>query len=114
MHQNSLPVLVRVYQLAEDSLFKEAGFYGLWKQDDKILSQTLLAKDEFSVEPNSQESIHFTKHPRARFIAIMALFREPTSAKWRVIKEVSSSWVSQYLPTFLTLSLQNNQLELVS
>lgn len=70
----SLPVIVKIYQLSEDNAFLQAQFQELWKTDQQVLSHSLIAKKEVQIYPNSNTSIEFKQVEHARYLAVVATF----------------------------------------
>lgn len=82
----SLPVRLKVYQLSDVTLFKEATFRQLWKSDITTLSATLKDKKELTVNPGETLSIKMPRHPQAEFIAVVGVFRQHEDNGWKTIK----------------------------
>lgn len=80
----SLPVIVKIYQLSEDNAFLQAQFQELWKQDQQVLSNSLVAKKEIQIHPNDNASITFKQVEHARYLAVVATFLD-TQGKFRDI-----------------------------
>src|SRR5262245_37702072 len=51
------PVVVRVYQLKTDAAFKGAEFFALYDDDQKVLGQELISRDEFVLGPSERKTI---------------------------------------------------------
>lgn len=92
--QHALPVQVRIYQLRELSSFREATFRELWKLDQRVLGDSLLAKKELSVIPGSRQKIQLLRKPGVNYIGLMVLYRYPGLGKWRAYKAVRSQATS--------------------
>ena len=50
----SLPVVLKVYQLTDIQAFKNASFEELWKSDKKIRSDTLIIVEERTIQPSDK------------------------------------------------------------
>jgi type VI secretion system protein VasD len=79
-----LPVIVKIYQLSEDNAFLQAQFQELWKQDQQVLSSSLVAKKEVQIHPNNNATITFKQVENARYLAVVATFLD-TQGKFRDI-----------------------------
>lgn len=108
-----LPVVVRVYQLTEDAPFRKAEFNDLWKKDLATLGDSLLTKDEIVLNPAGQEHLTYPRHDKARFVAVMAVFRRPSEKGWRDIQTVTKGFFSRRLSQTFTIHLKGNTVEIV-
>lgn len=111
-----LPVVVRVYQLADDSAFKHASFHDLWKREQTTLGPSLLGVKEVVMQPNSEDKIEMPLDEKAKFVAGIALFRNPNTSKWRFIKRVSDNFVARNwhkaVSVGVDVRLNQNQIEI--
>jgi type VI secretion system protein VasD len=74
------PLVLRVYQLSDETLFKNSDFYDLYDDDTKILASSLKHKDEFSI-PVGQTLINtLIVHPQAKYISILGGFQDLDNA----------------------------------
>lgn len=113
-----LPVVVRIYQLSEDTAFKSAGFRDLWKRDAEILGSALLSSKEIVMQPGSSQKVSFPLEGKTKFVAVFAAFRNSDAAKWNAIQAVSdniiaSSW-HKLFPVSISLHLGQNKIEIVN
>lgn len=108
-----LPVVVRVYQLADDGPFRKTEFNDLWKKDLAALGDSLLTKDEVVLNPAGQDQLTYPRHDRAKFIAVMAVFRRPGEKGWRDIKPVSKGFLSRRFSRTITVHLKGNTIDIV-
>jgi type VI secretion system protein VasD len=77
------PVVVRVYQLRTDAAFANADFFALFDDDQKVLGQELISRDEFVLAPSEQRVIDVTVSGDTRFVGAIAAFRDIRNAQWR-------------------------------
>ena len=77
------PVVVRVYQLKTDAAFNKAEFFALFDDDQKVLGQELITRDEFTLAPSERRTLDVTLAGDARFVGAMAAFRDIRNAQWR-------------------------------
>ncbi|WEY42976.1 MULTISPECIES: type VI secretion system lipoprotein TssJ [Paraburkholderia] len=82
-------VAVRVYQLKERKLFDAASYDDLLKNDRTVLAQDLQASMASVLNPGASVSLSQPMEPGTRYVAIVALYREPgkDSAWKRVIEK---------------------------
>lgn len=73
----SLPVMVRLYQLSSIEPFQQANFHGLWKKESQVLGDSLIQKKEIQISPDEQKSIKWKQQDLAHYLGVMAIFRDP-------------------------------------
>jgi type VI secretion system protein VasD len=100
----ALPVVVKLYQLSDDDLFRQASFRELWQQDKVVLGNTLLATKSVTLLPDNQKDLRIARHPQAQYFAAVALFRQPDGQQWRVIQPITGR---------VQLALVDNQLQVL-
>ncbi|VAW74718.1 hypothetical protein MNBD_GAMMA12-3066 [hydrothermal vent metagenome] len=105
-----LSVIVRVYQLSEARAFATSSFVDLWKNDIKILGREMLSRQEIFIVPNSTRDIQIRKDVNARYIAVVALFRNPVSGRWRAYRPVSNGYLKKRFNQGIQITLRNNEL----
>ncbi|WP_417698591.1 type VI secretion system lipoprotein TssJ [Psychromonas sp.] len=106
----ALPVVLRVYQLSDIQSFKTATFEDLWKSDKSVLSNTLITVEEKTINPAEQTKIEFEQAENARFVAIVALFRDRQGDKWKTFYPLGDGPVK--LSTSLDVLITNNEVQL--
>jgi type VI secretion system protein VasD len=79
------PVVIRVYQLRTDAAFTNAEFFALFDDEQKVLGQELISRDEFMLAPSERRTLNVTVAPDARFVGAIAAFRDIRNAQWRGI-----------------------------
>jgi type VI secretion system protein VasD len=77
------PVVVRVYQLRTDGAFTSADFFSLYDDDQKVLGQELISRDEFTLAPSERRVIDVAVSGDTRFVGAIAAFRDIRNAQWR-------------------------------
>jgi type VI secretion system protein VasD len=108
-----LPVVVRIYQLADPKLFENATFNELWKNDLTVLGNSLLRKDSLTLDPASRQKISFDRHELTRYVALMAAFNSQPGNSWRLVKETGGSVLGIEVSTNLKVILKDNVIEMV-
>lgn len=113
-----LPVVVRVYQLSDDAAFKSAGFRDLWKRDADVLGNALLSSKEIVMQPDTKEKLALPLNEKTKFVAGLAIFRNPDAAKWSFIEPVSDGFfASMWHKLFsvgISLRLSQGKIEIVN
>jgi type VI secretion system protein VasD len=80
------PVVVRIYQLAQDSKFNNADFFALFDNDQQALGADLLARDEATLAPGERKEVEFDVAGNAKFVGVIAAFRDIRNSQWRTIQ----------------------------
>ena len=79
------PVLLRIYELREQSNFSGADFFSVFDKEQATLAADLVKKQEFLLTPGENKSLSFETAADTRFIGIFSAFRLLDTAQWRVI-----------------------------
>lgn len=77
------PVVVRVYQLRTDAAFTSADFFALYDDEQKVLGQELISRDEYVLAPSESRVIDVAVSGDTRFVGAIAAFRDIRNAQWR-------------------------------
>ncbi len=105
----SLPVLIKVYQLRNPQRFENATFADLWQTDHHVLGSTLVNVSQATVSPSSEIELDLAKYPQAHYLGVLAIFRQPGEAHWRLIKPLKQRM--PLLPIHLKIQVKNNQIQ---
>jgi len=106
----ALPVVLRVYQLSDIQSFKTATFEELWKSDKSVLANSLITLEERTINPAEKTTVVFEQAESAKFVAIVALFRDRQGDKWKTFYQLSDGPVK--LSTALNVLVTNNEVQL--
>jgi|SRR5215471_14350448 len=79
------PVIVRVYQLKGDTAFSGADFFALFDDDMKVLGPELIGREEYVLTPSENRTVELAVQKTAKFIGVMAAFRDIRNSQWRVV-----------------------------
>ena len=107
-----LPVVTRVYQLADDQAFQKATFEQLWKNDLMTLGDALLTKDEIVMDPAAQQKLTYMRHEQARFVGVVAIFRQPEDVQWRDIAALPEGFFGRRFSRQVTVRLKGSSVEI--
>lgn len=77
------PVVIRIYQLRERKTFDTLVYRQLLTDGEVLLKSELLASREVVLQPGSAASLDMPMEPEARFVAVVALFRQPDVIRTR-------------------------------
>jgi len=108
-HYQSLPLVLRVYQLSDANAFSYASFDDLWYRDSETLSRDLLTSQEILLLNRQHKKIHLRRDRRARYLAFVAGFRRPVRRQWRAITELGPALLDGLRG--VDLYINNNQIQ---
>lgn len=77
------PVVVRIYQLQGDSEFNDADFFALFDNEKATLGSSLIMRDERTLFPGQQARLDLALAPDARFLGVVAAYRDIRATRWR-------------------------------
>lgn len=77
------PVVLRIYQLQSAVKFNNADFFALYDDAAAVLGADLIAFDEFTMRPGQTMDYQAQFKPTAKFVGVLAAFRDINSAQWR-------------------------------
>jgi type VI secretion system protein VasD len=80
------PVVVRVYQLKDDAAFRAADFFALFDKEQATLTASLISRQELELTPGDQRKMDFPVSGEAKFLGVVAAFRDIRNAEWRMLK----------------------------
>jgi len=72
-------------------VFNGADFFSLYDHDKDVLAADLVVREEIQVEPGMQKSFTRKPGPDAKFIAVLAPYRDIDHAKWRAALEIRAN-----------------------
>tara|TARA_Y100000746_G_scaffold182322_1_gene160426 strand:- start:302 stop:823 length:522 start_codon:yes stop_codon:yes gene_type:complete len=85
------PVVLRFYQLKDAGKFKGEKGIALFTNDDAVLADTLVAKQELTpLLPGESREVEVLVHQGAKFFAVLAEFSEYQSANYRSVLPLGS------------------------
>lgn len=79
------PVLVRVYELKNETTFEGADYFSLDKNDKTVLMQDLLVRDEFVLRPGDSRDIERKLNPETTALGFLIGYRDLGKATWRSV-----------------------------
>jgi len=107
------PVVFRIYELTNESLFNEKDFFALYNADKDNLADTFIEKHEFLLNPGEQQSNALQLNLETQVIGLLAAFRDQEQATWRQtlnlasIKKTADRVKGRYL---IEINLNENQI----
>ncbi len=102
-NHKSLPVLVKLFELRDTTSFQQASFYELWKQSNVVLGNSLVSTEEVVVSPNSSKAMRLKREPEAKYLGVVAVFRNPHLGVWRSTVRLPNQAVGLLRPLSIRL-----------
>ena len=87
---NSLPLVVRMFQLKSATAIKNADFEAMWQDPKEALGEDLLSVAEMTLFPDQTEVREIPRESDARYVAVMGVFRKQTGTTWRAWKRIQT------------------------
>ncbi len=112
INNQPLPVVVKLFQLSDKKAFENATFEELWKNDMVILSDSLLQKQMFTLDPASHHKVIFEKNDQAKFLGIMAAFHDQQDNSWKLTKKIDKSFLWIDISSKIKVLLKDNSIEI--
>jgi len=84
-HKRASPLVVRVYELKSAAAFEAADFVSLYERDQVTLAAEMAAREEFVLRPGETRPWEKTVAPDAKFIGVVAAFRDIERARWKTL-----------------------------
>jgi type VI secretion system protein VasD len=103
-----LSVVVRVYQLKDKGRLESAEYNAIWKMDKETLSDDFLAVQERVLKPGTSEVLEIQANPMAKYVGVVALFRNTSGDTWRRLVPVAGKKQS------IKLAVRDQAIELES
>jgi type VI secretion system protein VasD len=83
-----LPIVVRLYELKARGAFDGADFYSLYDREAATLGAELIGREELNLSPGKERLVVRTLNPEARYLGVLAGFRDIDRATWRTVHEL--------------------------
>jgi type VI secretion system protein VasD len=77
------PVIVRIYQLAEDAAFAKAEFFPLWDQESATLAAAVVGRNEIRLAPGARGEVSFKLEPKVGHVGVAAAYRDFRNVSWK-------------------------------
>jgi len=82
------PLSVRIFELRSRSAFDAADFFSLYDREQATLGTELLAKEQYILRPGDTQGYTRKAQGEARFLGVVAAYRDLEHAKWRTVVPV--------------------------
>jgi type VI secretion system protein VasD len=85
----SLATTVRLYQLKDVSKLQAASLEQIFDNDRAVLGDDLVSVKEITLYPGEEATPSLSRREGAVFLAVVAFFRHPAGAQWRVVSKLA-------------------------
>ncbi|EKO3564622.1 type VI secretion system lipoprotein TssJ [Vibrio metschnikovii] len=108
MNGRPSPVVIHIFELTSDTLFKNQGFFSLYENSDESLGPDMISKTEMSLSPGQSELYRSSMKPGVEYIGVIVAFRDIENANWRKVIRVDRTGYKKYtlLLDELTLAIK--------
>jgi type VI secretion system protein VasD len=79
------PVVLRLYQLKEEGAFNNAEYFALIDKEQETLGASLIAREEYELQPGETRALELKIPPEAHFVAATAGFWNIRNSKWKTL-----------------------------
>jgi type VI secretion system protein VasD len=79
------PIVVRVFQLKNDGEFASSDFFAQYDKEKETLGASFLSREEYVLAPGETRKFDMPINPEARFLGVLAAYRDIRSAHWRAL-----------------------------
>lgn len=100
------PLVLRAYQLAATDGFEKADFFQLYDKDAATLGADLADRQEITVAPGDTKTVTLEFKPNAKFLGVIAAFRNIDRATWRADAPVPANQTTAFTATIDALSVK--------
>jgi type VI secretion system VasD/TssJ family lipoprotein len=83
--QGSASLALRVYVLSDGQIIQRASFDSLYENDEATLGAALLRRESVHLRPGESRELVLVLGDQARFIAVVAAYRELERTQWRAV-----------------------------
>ncbi|PPD31635.1 MAG: type VI secretion system lipoprotein TssJ [Methylomonas sp.] len=102
---NGAPVMLRIYELREQSNFTTADFFALFNNEKATLGADLVRKQELLLQPGESKTLSLNPDDAVQAVGFFAAFRSLDTAQWRMVRDVKTHQTQA-----IHLKLNNNQI----
>lgn len=102
---NGAPVMLRIYELREQSNFNSADFFAIFNNEKATLAGDLVRKQELLLQPGETKSLSLNPDSDVQAVGFFAGFRQLDTAQWRAVANVK-----EHQTQTVQVKLANNQL----
>jgi len=86
--EQSLPTVIRLYQLRSAGKVESAAFDQMYRQPKEVLGEDLLQMEELVLAPGTTVRRRLDRDKAAKVLLAMAVVRSPSGMTWRAIADL--------------------------
>lgn len=83
------PIVVKVYQLRDDTAFNSASFFTVFDSPETALQSQLLTVQEVVLAPGTEQRLWLPLQKETQYVGVVAGYRDISTATWRAELPVS-------------------------
>ncbi|WP_198014445.1 type VI secretion system lipoprotein TssJ [Methylobacter marinus] len=84
------PLVIRIYQFESIAAFNNSDFFALYENDQAQVGKDIKYREELEIRPGQKISDKQERQPGARYIAVLAAFRDLDQAQWKAFIEMKA------------------------
>jgi type VI secretion system protein VasD len=110
------PIAVRVYELKDDTAFRQADFFTLQDKEKAVVGDDILKRDAFMLRPGEHHRIVRTMNVGTTSLGIIAAYRDLPNSVWRAnwpVNAPEKAWYRMFAPKLkLAVTLDTNVIKI--
>ena len=79
------PIVVRLYELKDESAFNNADYFRLVDREQEALGSSLAGREEYELQPGESRTWDLKVPGEARFLGVTAGFRDLGNSHWKAL-----------------------------
>jgi len=91
------PISVRIHTLKGTSEFERADFFQLYNDPNAALGSDVIAIEGVQMRPSETRDLELKPDPQARYLGILAAYRDIDRSRWRVVHPIASGQTQELL-----------------
>lgn len=104
------PIVVRVYELKDLKSFQNGTFFDFADDDKKLLGADLIGSSEYELTPGQTIDYNRDISSEARYIGVVAAFRDIQSAQWQDSIELQKEKKNEFVIYLTSLAVRIQKL----
>ncbi|MFT0476298.1 type VI secretion system lipoprotein TssJ [Pseudomonas antarctica] len=94
LHGRPSPVVVHLFELRHPVAFENADFFSLYSHAEQALPKDWLGSEELELRPGERLTLKLSLAPNARFLGVLAAYRDLPHVQWRLVIPVTPQQVT--------------------
>lgn len=114
--RRAAPIVVRIYELKNDTAFRTADFFTLQNQEKAAVGDDVIKRDEFLLRPGEHQHIIHRMDAATTSLGIIAAYRDLPNSVWRATWPVVApdvAWYRMFAPKLkLAVTLDTHAIQI--